>query len=132
MEDQAKVIVAILQDPDPHDRRIYELFGSEELDWYGIAAKVQETLGIPVQYEPVEIPVMVAALIAGGEDPDRVHHLARVTQDYRDGFYSGFNNLVEEITGSKPTTIEQYVAATRASFDTDGELAITDVRLVTQ
>ncbi|WP_160040596.1 hypothetical protein [Mycobacterium interjectum] len=52
-----------------------------------------------------------------------------VTQDYRVGFYSGFNNLVEEITGSKPTTVEDHVRATRASFEADGELAITDARL---
>jgi uncharacterized protein YbjT (DUF2867 family) len=128
IEDQAKVIVAILQDPDPHDRQIYELFGAEELDWYAIAAKAQDALGIPVHYEPIEISTMVAVLTDRGVDPDRVHHLARVTQDYRDGFYSGFNNLVEEITGSKASTVEEHVAATRAAFDTDGELAITDAR----
>jgi len=38
--DQANVITAILQNPDPHDRQIYPLFGTEELDWHGIAAKV--------------------------------------------------------------------------------------------
>jgi NAD(P)H dehydrogenase (quinone) len=128
-EDQARVIVAILQDPDPHDRQIYELFGAEELDWYGIAAKVQVALGIPVHYEPVEVSTMVGALTVGGVDPDRVHHLAMVTQDYRDGFYSGFNNLVEQITGVGPITVEEHVAATRASFDLDGDLAITDALL---
>src|SRR6201997_561481 len=42
--DQAKVIAGILQTPDPHDRQIYPLFGADELDWYAIAAKVQDTL----------------------------------------------------------------------------------------
>jgi uncharacterized protein YbjT (DUF2867 family) len=129
MEDQAKVIVAILQDPDPHDRQIYELFGAEELDWHQIAAKIGEALGITVHYEPVEIATMTAALSAAGMDPKRVHHLGMVTQDYRDGFYSGFNTLVEEITGCKPTTVEEHVAAARIAFDTDGDLAITDARL---
>jgi NAD(P)H dehydrogenase (quinone) len=128
-EDQARVIVAILQDPAPHAGRTYELFGAEELDWYEIAAKVQATLGISVRYEPVEIAAMTAALTAGGIPPDRVHHLGRVCQDYRDGFYSGFNNLVEEITGDRPTTVEQYVQAARDSFDVDGVLAISDARL---
>jgi NAD(P)H dehydrogenase (quinone) len=128
-EDQARVIVAILQDPDPHDRQIYELFGAEELDWYAIAAKIQAKLGIQVRYEPIEIWTMLAALTARGGNPRRAHHLAMVSQDYRDGFYSGFNNLVEELGGARPTTVEEYVAANRASFDTDGEIAITDERL---
>src|SRR6201996_8030993 len=51
--DQANVIAAILQTPDPHDRQVYPLFGAEELDWYAIAAKVGDTLGIPVRYEPI-------------------------------------------------------------------------------
>lgn len=129
MEDQAKVIVAILQDADPHDHQIYELFGAKELDWYEIAAKIQHTLGIEVRYEPIEVSTMVAALTVAGGDPNRAHHLGMVTQDFRDGFYSGFNNFVEEITGSKPTTVEDHVRATRASFEADGELAITDARL---
>jgi NAD(P)H dehydrogenase (quinone) len=129
MEDQARVIVAILQDPAPHDRQIYEMFGAEELDWYAIAAKIQAKLGIQVRYEPIEIWTMLAALTARGGNPRRAHHLAMVSQDYRDGFYSGFNNLVEELGGARPTTVEEYVAANRASFDKDGEIAITDARL---
>jgi NAD(P)H dehydrogenase (quinone) len=128
-EDQAQVIVAILQDPGPHAGQTYELFGAEELDWYEIAAKVQATLGISVLYQPIEIPTMTAALTAGGIDTKRVHHLGMVTQDYRDGFYSGSNDLVAKLTGDRPATVEQYVAATRDSFDTDGALAITDARI---
>src|SRR6476659_1890703 len=44
--DQARVIAAILQNPDPHDRQVYPLVGVEELNWYEIAAQVQDTLGI--------------------------------------------------------------------------------------
>jgi NAD(P)H dehydrogenase (quinone) len=127
--DQANVIAAILQNPDPHDRQVYPLFGAEELDWYGIAAKVGDTLGIPVRYEPIEIPTFAAGLTAAGGGPHIVQHLSNVTQDYRDGVFSGINNLIEVIGGSKPTTVEEHVAATRASFDADGPFGITDARL---
>jgi NAD(P)H dehydrogenase (quinone) len=128
--DQAKVIAAILQNPDPHDRQIYPLFGAEELDWYAIAAKVQDTLDIPVRYEPIEISTFAAGLTAAGGPPHIVQHLSNVTQDYRDGVFSGINNLVEVIGGSKPMTVEEHVAATRATFDTDGAFGITDARLL--
>jgi NAD(P)H dehydrogenase (quinone) len=127
--DQAKVIAAILQNPDPHDRQIYPLFGAEELDWYSIAAKIGDVLGIPVRYEPIEIPTFAAGLTAAGGAPHIVQHLSNVTQDYRDGVFSGINNLVEVIGGSKPITVEEHVAATRTKFDTDGRFGITDARL---
>jgi len=127
--DQANVIAAILQNPDPHDRQVYPLFGAEELDWYGIAAKVGDTLGIPVRYEPIEIPTFAAGLTAAGAGAHIVQHLSNVTQDYRNGVFSGMNNLIEVIGGSAPTTVEEHVAATRASFDADGPFGITDARL---
>ena len=127
--DQAKVIAAILQHPDPHDGQVYPLFGAEELDWHDIAAKVRDTLGIPVRYEPIDIPAFAAGLSTAGASAHLIQHLSNVAQDYRDGIFSGINNLVEVIGGTEPTTVEDYVAATRAEFDTDGRLGITDARL---
>jgi NAD(P)H dehydrogenase (quinone) len=127
--DQAEVIAAILQNPDPHDRQSYPLFGSEELDWYSIAAKIEDTLGIPVRYEPIEISTFAAGLTAAGGAAHIVQHLSNVTQDYRDGVFSGINNLIEVIGGAKPMTVEEHVAASRATFDTDGPFGITDARL---
>src|SRR5271168_2773580 len=127
--DQANVIAAILQNPDPHDRQIYPLFGAEELDWHSIAAKVGDVLGISVRYQPIEIPTFAAGLTAAGASPYFVQHVSNVAQDYRDGIFAGVNNLVEVIGGTKPITVEDYVAATRSQFDTDGHFAITDARL---
>ena len=127
--DQARVITAILQNPGPHDRQIYPLYGDKELNYYEIAAKVQKTLGIPVRYEPIDIPTFAGGLVAAGVSPFRVQHLSSVAQDYLDGIFSGTNNLVEVIGGTKPRTIEDSVAATRSLFETDGFYGITDARL---
>jgi NAD(P)H dehydrogenase (quinone) len=118
--DQAHVIAAILQDPDPHDRQIYPLFGAGELNWYEIAAKVQETLGIPVRYEPTDIPAFGASLTAAGASAYFVQHISAVAQDFRDGIFAGENNLVQEIGGVKPITVEDYIAANRSQFETSG------------
>src|SRR6202008_3668014 len=114
--DQAHVIAAILQNPDPHDRQIYPLFGAEELNWHEIAAKVQHTLGMPVRYEPIDIPTFAADLTVGGASPHFVQHISNVAQDYRDGIFAGMNNLVEVIGGVKPITLGDYVAAPRPRF----------------
>jgi NAD(P)H dehydrogenase (quinone) len=118
--DQAKVIAAVLQNPDPHDRQIYPLFGAEELDYHQIAMKTQQVLGIPVRYEPIEISAFAAGLTASGATGHLVQHLSAVAQDYRDGVFAGINNLVEVISGSKPMTVEEYVSVHRSEFDTDG------------
>jgi uncharacterized protein YbjT (DUF2867 family) len=127
--DQANVIAAILQNPDSHDRQIYPLFGAEELDYTGIAEKVQHALELPVRYEPIEIPTFATSLTARGATPFIVQHLTNVAQDYRDGIFSGTNNLVEVISGSKPTTVEEFVTANRSKFDDDGRYSVQDVLL---
>jgi NAD(P)H dehydrogenase (quinone) len=122
--DQARVIAAVLQNPAPHDRQSYPLVGAEELDHYGIADKIADTLGIPVRYEPVDIPTFAAALTARGGTEFFVQHISSVAQDYQDGVFGGENNLVEVISGHKPMTVADYVNANRADFEHDGPLAV--------
>jgi NAD(P)H dehydrogenase (quinone) len=124
--DQAAVIAAVLQNPAPHDRQIYPLVGDHELDHYGIAAEIADTLGIPVRYEPVEISAFGAALTAQGRTDFFVQHISSVAQDYQDGIFAGENNLVEVISGHKPMTVADYVNANRAAFEHDGPFAARD------
>jgi NAD(P)H dehydrogenase (quinone) len=124
--DQAGVIAAILQNPAPHDRQVYPLVGAEELDHYGIADRIADTLGIPVRYVPVDIPTFAAGLTAQGRTDFFVQHISSVAQDYQDGIFAGENNLVEVISGHKPMTVADFVNAYRADFEHDGPFAVRD------
>jgi uncharacterized protein YbjT (DUF2867 family) len=124
--DQASVIAAVLQNPAPHDRQVYPLVGPEELDHYGIAGRIADTLGIPVRYAPVDIPAFAAALTAQGRTDFFVQHISSVAQDYQDGVFSGENNLIEVISGHKPMTVADFVNANRAAFEHDGAFAVHD------
>jgi NAD(P)H dehydrogenase (quinone) len=124
--DQAGVIAAILQNPAPHDRQIYPLVGAQELDHYGIAEQMSDTLGLPVRYEPLDIPRYAAAMTAAGRSDFFVQHISSVAQDYQDGIFAGENNLVEVISGHKPMTVADYVTANRTEFGHDGALAMRD------
>lgn len=119
-QDQAKVIAAILQNPAPHNRQVYPLFGAHELNHDEIAAQMSEALGISVRYESFDIPAFDAAMAAGGRPDFFIQHMSNVAQDYRDGLFAGENNLVEVISGSAPLTVPEYVQANRAEFDHDG------------
>lgn len=124
--DQSGVIAAILQNPAPHDRQIYPLVGAEELDHYAIVDQIADTLGIPVRYEPIGIPAFAAGMTARGAADFLVQHLSNVAQDYRDGIFSGENNLIEVISGHKPMTVSDFVSANRADFEHDGPFALRD------
>src|SRR3984893_10879091 len=122
--DQARVIAAILANPAPHDRQVYPLYGPEELDHYAIAQKMSQALGIPVCYEPVDIPSFAAAMRARGASLFLAQYLSNVARDYQNsGVFAGTNNLVEAIGGTPPMTVEQYTTVTRDSFASDGQYA---------
>jgi uncharacterized protein YbjT (DUF2867 family) len=123
-EDQAYVIAAILENPEPHDGKIYPLVGPVELNQDGIAAEIGETLGIPVRYEPIEIAEFSAGLTAKGFPAHLVQHLSNVVQDYRDGIFAGTNDYVESIGGKTPMTVREYVENHRDAFSHDGPYSI--------
>src|ERR1700694_2122683 len=87
--DLGRVIAAILANPGPHDHQIYPLYGPEELDHYAIAQKMAQTLGIPVRYEPVDIPSFAAAVRAQGASPYLAQYLSNVASHYQNGLFAG-------------------------------------------
>jgi NAD(P)H dehydrogenase (quinone) len=115
-EDQGRVIAALLQDPKPHAGEAYPLFGPIELNHHEIAEKLTKTLGRPFVYKPVTIPEFRERMEKSGRIPRFVQHIVSVAQDYQDGVFSGTNSVVEDLTGRKPLTVEQFADINRARF----------------
>jgi uncharacterized protein YbjT (DUF2867 family) len=124
-KDQSYVIAAILENPEPHDRQIYPLYGPVEMNHYEIADAISRTLGIPVRYEPLEVATFAEGLKAKGFSSHFVQHISNVAVDYQNGIFGGTNNLVEVIGNRTPMTVEDYVNANKEAFTKDGRLAIT-------
>jgi len=124
-KDQSYVIAAILENPEPHDRQIYPLYGPVEMNHYEIADAISQTLGIPVRYEPLEVATFAEGLKAKGLSSHLVQHLSNVAVDYQNGIFAGTNNLVEVIGNRTPMTVEDYVNANKVAFAKDGIHAIT-------
>ncbi|MFJ1767270.1 NAD(P)H-binding protein [Amycolatopsis sp. NPDC088138] len=118
--DQARVIAAVLADPEPHDGAAYTLHGPVELDHHEIAAVMAATLGFPVRYEPISVEEFASAMTARGLPAHLVQHLGNVAVDYRDGVFAGTNGHVEEIGGRAPMSVEQFVRANKPAFDASG------------
>src|SRR6266853_758966 len=70
-EDQARLIVGVLQNPGPHIGKTYPLFGPVELTQPEIAAIVGKVLGKEVKYENVPIEKFAELRFAGSNQPRR-------------------------------------------------------------
>jgi NAD(P)H dehydrogenase (quinone) len=137
-EDQARVIVGILEDPAPHKGAFYPLFGPVEYTYAETAQLLSRVLGKDVQYKQIsfqefkqvrkgESPKPGAHHAPGYDDHERAakraegndflfQHLGEVVIDHQDGILAGTNDLVEKLGGRPPTTLEAFVERHRAAF----------------
>ena len=134
-EDQARVIVGMLEKPDAHAGKTYPLFGPVELTHPQIAEIVGRVLGKEVKYQQITLQKFMEVL---GTQPPReqntaaamyrdpasqagrpnyvAQHLHEVAIDHANGVFAGTNNHVLEIGGRAPLTVEAFVDKHRAAF----------------
>jgi NAD(P)H dehydrogenase (quinone) len=137
-EDQARLIVAILQDPAPHIGKTYPLFGPVELTHPEIAAVIGQVIGKQVRSEQVPIEKFAellgsrpkpfpqntamsmysdpGALSGGPAKRFLMQHLHEVAIDHSNGIFAGTNNYIAEIGGRQPMTVEEFVSRNREAF----------------
>jgi uncharacterized protein YbjT (DUF2867 family) len=139
-EDQARVIVGILENPSPHGGKAYPLYGPVEFTYQGIANVLSRVLAIEVQYKQVSIETMLQMMASGGQKPPAGHnaralygefepapdrragdsfviqHLREVAIDHQNGVFAGTNDLVETIGGGPATTLEAFIDKHREAF----------------
>lgn len=139
-EDQARVIVAILENPTPHRGKAYPLFGPVELTYQEIARVLTRELGRDIEYKQISFDTMLQ-MMASGERKVRTEHTARalygelerlpgprngesyllqhlreVAVDHQNGLFAGTNDIVERISGRCPMSLEEFVNKNRSLF----------------
>jgi NAD(P)H dehydrogenase (quinone) len=120
-EDQARVIVGILEDPAPHKGKIYPLFGPVEYTYRETAEVLSRVLGKRVEYKQVEFEVFKQAFQAGAKasavgNSFLFQHLQEVAIDHQNGIFEGTNDLVEKLGGRPPMTLDEFINKNRAAF----------------
>src|SRR5215472_18606766 len=137
-EDQARLIVAILEHPTPHVGRTYPLFGPVELTHPEIAAIISRVIGKEVRYQQVPIEQFFeivggrpkgpaqntamamysdpGALTGGSSKTFLMQHLREAAIDHSKGILAGTNNYIAEISGRQPMTVEEFVSRNREAF----------------
>lgn len=110
--DQGRLIATILLHPDGHARKIYPLYGPNEMDFAEIAAAVGDVLGRKIGYETIDVPTLrQITLEEHHRDPGEVfwQHLEEIAVDHDHGLFSGTNDLIENITGKAPMGLSQFI-----------------------
>ena len=139
-EDQARVIVGILEDPASHRGKIFPLYGPVEFTHKEIAQVLSRVLGKDVPYKQVSLETMLQILTSGGQKPPAEHsarglygefeqkpegrtgesfltqHLREVAIDHQNGVFAGTNDVVEQIGGRQPTTLEEFITRHRQAW----------------
>jgi uncharacterized protein YbjT (DUF2867 family) len=111
-DDVAGVVAALLRDPAGRIGQVYELTGPEVLDMNGLAEQYGRALKRPIAAEDVPLDEWEREVLAPVGLPDHVRqHIATMARLHRDGRYDRATDDVEQITGERAQSVEQYVAA---------------------
>lgn len=115
-EDQARLIAAILENPQPHAGKTYNLNGPVELSQQGVADAVGEILGRKITYVPISLEQYRLEMKEAGLPPFLIQHLIEVAQDYQHGVFEGEDQIIGEVTGQAPMTVQAFVTLHKELF----------------
>ncbi|MBN3810482.1 NmrA family NAD(P)-binding protein [Paraburkholderia sp. Ac-20347] len=115
-EDQARFITAVLTQPSAHIGKAYELCGPVELDYHEIAQKISEVIGRKIAYNPGTLEDYRAHLQRYDLPEFMIQHFVEVAVDYRNGVFKGSDQIIEQVTGKAPQTVEAFVRANSQLF----------------
>jgi uncharacterized protein YbjT (DUF2867 family) len=115
-EDQGRVIGEFLLKPAAHAGKTYPLYGAVEMNHEELAKAVGLALGRQIRYEAETFEDFEARLAKLGIPNHFIQHIVAVYHDYQNGDFAGTNDVVETLTGRKPTTVGEYVEANIERF----------------
>jgi len=116
-EDQARVIVGVLENPGPHAGESYPLFGPKEYTYPEAFAEISRILNHEIRYEEIP-PKAFGERIAKTRSPFLAQHLVEVAKDHAAGIFSGTNDVVKRITGKEPIGLREFIEKNKRLFET--------------
>lgn len=117
VQDIADTVAAILANPGPHAGKTYTLTGATAVGIADVAAALSKALGKDVSYRPVPVDAAVEMMAKYGADDYTQTMMRDYCAAYSRGWGSGPTTAVEDITGKKPRSLEdfarEFVGATK-------------------
>jgi uncharacterized protein YbjT (DUF2867 family) len=108
--DVARVVAAVLDDPEPHLGRIYELTGPRSQDMYEIAREYSDALNREITYSDIPPEDWERELKRAGLPEHLTHHLVTMAELNRAGRYDRMADGVERVTGRPAMSVREFVS----------------------
>jgi len=124
-EDVARVVATLLEHPQPHIGKIYNLTGpqSENMQFY--AQEYSKALGRTITFQDVPVEAWRDALRERRFPPHVVEHLAVMADLHRAGWFDRMSNEVLMLTGLAPLSVQEFVRNNAAAFTTQAPTVAT-------
>jgi NAD(P)H dehydrogenase (quinone) len=108
--DVARVIAAVLAEPQRHLGRIYELTGPRSQDMNGVAQDYSVALNHEVTYVDISPDDWARHLKGAGLPEHLTKHLVTMAELNRAGRYDRIADGVERVTGQPPMGVREFVS----------------------
>jgi len=107
--DIAAVAARALADPAAHVGQAYTLTGPEALDYHRVASMLSSILGRPIDYEPIGLLRYRKELLAQDLPSAFVNVQVLINTIARLGLAARVNDVVAQLLGRPPITLERYL-----------------------
>jgi uncharacterized protein YbjT (DUF2867 family) len=115
-EDVARVIAALLADPQPHIGRIYHLTGPQSENMHFYAQEYSKALGRTITFQDIAVDAWRDGLLERGLPVHLVSHLVTMADLHRAGRYDRMSDDVRTLTGQGPLSVQEFVRKNAAAF----------------
>ena len=116
VEDVARVLAALLANPQPHIGKIYHLTGRQSENMHFYAQEYSQALGRTITFEDIPVEPWREGLLARGLPVHLVNHLATMADLHRAGRYDRMSYDVRTLTGQEPLRVQDFVRNNAATF----------------
>jgi uncharacterized protein YbjT (DUF2867 family) len=108
-EDIAAVAALLLIEKKPLMNQAVELTAINSVTYKEVAAVLSQLLGREMRYEEQSLDQIREALINAGQPEWHINILLQFNRAFQEGHGSAANNIVRDLLGKAPTTLQQYL-----------------------
>jgi uncharacterized protein YbjT (DUF2867 family) len=123
VEDVARVVATLLENPQPHIGKIYHLTGPQSENMHFYAQEYSKALGRTITYQDIPVEPWRKVLLARGLPAHLVHHLATMADLHRAGRYDRMSDDVLTLTGQVPLSVQEFVRKNVVAFTASARAA---------
>ena len=115
-EDVARVIAALLANPEPHIGKIYHLTGPQSENMHFYAQEYSKALGRTITYQDIPVEAWRGGLLERGLPDYLVNHLVTMADLHRAGRYDRMSRDVLTLTRQEPLSMQEFVRKNAVAF----------------